>query len=105
LYGGKPAQTAFVIGWPGTPREQVFTERGNLIGPFQSGERISAHSSGGGGWGDPFERDPQLVERDVRLEYISAQDAERDYGVVIAMDGTVDQAATAERRKKHGKSG
>jgi N-methylhydantoinase B len=98
LFGGKEAQTARVVAWPGTPQEKVFTERGNLIGPFQSGDRVSAHSSGGGGWGDPLERDPQLVERDVQLEYVTVQEAADAYGVVIAPDGKLDRAATAALR-------
>ena len=34
---------------------------------------------GGGGFGDPAERDPQRVARDVRLGYVSRAAAERDY--------------------------
>lgn len=40
-------------------------------------------TNGGGGWKDPLLRDPELVCRDVRDEYITVQGAERDYGVVI----------------------
>ena len=38
---------------------------------------------GGGGWGDPLDRDPTSVLNDVRNEYISVEGANRDYGVVI----------------------
>jgi N-methylhydantoinase B len=38
---------------------------------------------GGGGWGDPLERDPQAVLDDVLDEYVSVEGAERDYGVVF----------------------
>ena len=38
---------------------------------------------GGGGWGDPLERDPAAVLKDVRNEFVSAAKAEADYGVVI----------------------
>ena len=61
--------------------------------------RLVARSSGGGGWGDPFRRDPAKVLRDVRCEFISREAARRDYGVVLAEDGrTLDEAATAKER-------
>ena len=44
----------------------------------------------GGGWGDPLERDPQLVMRDVRDGYVTIAGAARDYGVVIAGDPETD---------------
>ena len=55
--------------------------------------------AGGGGWGDPLERDPEAVARDVRREKVSERSAGEDYGVVLARDGSVDAAATAERRE------
>ena len=54
---------------------------------------------GGGGWGDPLERDPKRVLRDVRNELVSPAAAERDYGVVIDIERwAVDEAATAKFR-------
>ncbi len=47
------------------------------------GDTISFVSAGGGGYGDPFERDPEAVERDVRYEYVSIEKARTDYGVII----------------------
>ena len=52
---------------------------------------------GGGGYGDPLERDPERVAADVRKGYVSREEARRTYGVVVD-DGTVDEDATAERR-------
>ena len=61
--------------------------------------RMTAETPGGGGWGDPFTRDPQLVLRDVRDGVVSPQAAESDYGVALMGDGrSVDQAATTELR-------
>jgi len=55
--------------------------------------------AGGGGWGDPLERDPEAVLRDVRNEYVSAGRARRDYGVVVdTVRWRVDEPATAELR-------
>jgi N-methylhydantoinase B len=53
--------------------------------------------AGAGGWGDPLERDPAAVLRDVRNEFLSPAKAEVDYGVVI-VGRKVDPAATAKRR-------
>ena len=64
------------------------------IGPHD----IAAFSYvGGGGYGDPLERDPLLVLGDVGNELVSAEVAERCYGVVLRGDG-VDAAATQARR-------
>jgi N-methylhydantoinase B len=60
---------------------------------------------GGGGWGDPLDRDPQAVLDDVWDEYVSIEGAEHEYGVVItgsleAMDLAVDAEATAQLRAR-----
>ena len=63
------------------------------------GDRISFISAGGGGYGDPFERDPKAVERDVQYGYVSHEKAKQDYGVIIEPDtGTLDLAATLQLR-------
>jgi N-methylhydantoinase B len=67
--------------------------------PLRDGETIVQLTAGGGGWGDPAGRDPQLVARDVRLGYVSRTAAERDYRVVLGEDGDVDQAATVAARR------
>ena len=51
-----------------------------------------------GGYGDPFERDPERVRDDVRNELVSPEAAARDYGVVLGADGSVDRTATEARR-------
>jgi N-methylhydantoinase B len=43
-------------------------------------------TNGGGGWGAPFERDPERVLRDVRDGYVSVAGAAQDYGVVVLGD-------------------
>ncbi len=63
--------------------------------------RVIVDTPGGGGWGDPFARPPELVLRDVRDGVVSVAAAARDYGVVIGADGrSVDAEATAELRAK-----
>jgi N-methylhydantoinase B len=51
--------------------------------PIGAGQRICYDYGGGGGWGDPLDRDPQAVLDDVLDEYVSVEGAERDYGVVL----------------------
>jgi N-methylhydantoinase B len=53
---------------------------------------------GGGGYGDPLDRDPELVLQDVADAMVSEELAGSIYGVVIA-DAAVDEAGTASRRE------
>jgi N-methylhydantoinase B len=60
---------------------------------------------GGGGWGDPLDRDPQAVLDDVLDEYVSVKGAARDYGVVLTgsledLTLAIDGAATEELRTR-----
>jgi N-methylhydantoinase B len=59
---------------------------------------VIVRTGGGGGWGDPLERDAAAVRADVIEELISRRAAEQEYGVVIRDDLTLDEAATAQRR-------
>ncbi|MBC2703460.1 hydantoinase B/oxoprolinase family protein [Desulfobacula sp.] len=64
------------------------------------GDRISFISAGGGGYGDPFERDPEAVERDVQYGYVSIKKAKQDYGVIIEPDSLkLDLTATLQLRE------
>jgi N-methylhydantoinase B len=54
---------------------------------------------GGGGFGDPRERDPEQVRADVLDGLISHEAAERDYGVALTREGKLDQARTARLRR------
>ena len=66
-----------------------------------NGDGINTERGGGGGWGNPLERDPGLVLEDVLDEYVSPESAFRDYGVVLDEDALgVDREATAERRRR-----
>ncbi|UCG08694.1 MAG: hydantoinase B/oxoprolinase family protein [Desulfobacterales bacterium] len=49
----------------------------------QPGDVVHFQSAGGGGYGNPLERDPQAVEKDVFNGYASIERARQDYGVVI----------------------
>jgi N-methylhydantoinase B len=51
--------------------------------PHAAGEAFEYRYGGGAGWGDPLDRDPELVLGDVLDEYVSPEAALRDYGVVL----------------------
>ena len=65
--------------------------------PLQPGDILLMESSGGGGFGDPLERDPAHVVADVAEGYVTRESAESAYGIVWSSDG-VDADATARRR-------
>ena len=66
---------------------------------LRTGDIVREETAGGGGFGDPLTRDPALVVDDVRLEYLSTEQAAARYGVVLGADGTVDTGATKEKRE------
>jgi len=63
------------------------------------GDLLYFNTWGGGGWGDPFEREAELVRADVERGLVSLEGARR-YGVVIGSDGAVDLAATDQLRTR-----
>lgn len=68
---------------------------------LSQGDTVSFRVSGSGGYGEPFERDPAAVLRDVNKEFVTPEHAREAYGVVVTeSDGTwnLDEAATADRR-------
>ena len=69
--------------------------------PLPEGSLLVDYVAGGGGFGDPIDRDPQAVLKDFGRGWVSREIAERIYGVVISRDGNaMDAAATndADRR-------
>jgi N-methylhydantoinase B len=63
-------------------------------------DAIQLQLPGGGGFGDPQARDPQRVRDDVLDGLITAEEARRDYGVVIGADGEIDRAETERIRAR-----
>jgi N-methylhydantoinase B len=61
--------------------------------PIAAGQRVMYDYGGGGGWGDPLDRDPAAVLDDVLDEYVSVDAASRDYGVVLR--GSLDDLTLA----------
>ena len=68
--------------------------------PIEEGDTLVIRTPGGGGYGNPYERPPSLVQEDVADGLVGVESAERDYGVVIDPDSiTVDAEATRALRK------
>jgi N-methylhydantoinase B len=67
---------------PGTDSERVLPSRYADL-PLKPGDRFVLETPGGGGFGDPFERDADLVLADVRNGYVTRERAEIDYGVIV----------------------
>jgi DNA topoisomerase IB len=65
----------------------------------RTGDTLVFRTAGAGGWGDPLDRDPQLVLRDVLRDLVSREVALRDYGVVLE-GRAVDRAATTAERAR-----
>lgn len=96
-HAGRPFQVTID---PGGPNER---EMDGLVDdePVTAGEVIRIRTTGGGGWGDPLDREVWRVARDVRWGKVTPDAARDDYGVVLTwVDGepVTDDASTAERR-------
>ncbi len=80
------------------PGEQDFTPMRGAHVAVPIGSEAIVRTGGGGGWGDPLERDPKAVQHDVAEEFISAEAALCDYGVVLTAGHKLDLEATNQRR-------
>ncbi|MGH2736850.1 MAG: hydantoinase B/oxoprolinase family protein, partial [Actinomycetota bacterium] len=98
LRGGRAGAPFRVTIDPGGPNERILPGLANDIA-VAAGELIRIETTGGGGWGDPLERDPNLVGLDVLQGKVSASSATGDYAVVLAAGG-VDSDATKELRER-----
>jgi N-methylhydantoinase B len=101
--GGHAGKPFVVTVDPGGPNERRL---GGLVDgePVKTGEVVRVETTGGGGWGDPLEREPALVLLDAIQGKISREAARDDYGVVIEFgperDPAVQAQATADARTK-----
>jgi N-methylhydantoinase B len=105
LAGGRDGKPSAVVVRPGTRRETTLTDRVSAFGPLAPGDVVSVRSGGGGGWGNPFERDPRAVASEVRDELLSAEEARDVYGIVLEprdKEPAVDETATRRLRARRG---
>ena len=100
--GGRAGKSFEVVIDPGGPHEREVDALADAE-PVKAGEVIRIRTTGGGGWGNPLERDPALVVRDVVWRKVSPAAALASYGVVLtgSLDDDslgFDEAATAAER-------
>jgi N-methylhydantoinase B len=96
-----------VLGGHDAPKSRTFVQRGDELirvkphrmQELQPGDVLIKLSSGGGGVGDPREREPAAVQRDVRNGFVTLEAAKKIYGVALDSETLeVDEARTAELR-------
>ncbi len=106
ICGGEPGAPNRMVIRYGSDDEFVVKHTADWV-PIAAGERIMYDYGGGGGWGNPLDRNPQAVLDDVLDEYVSVAGAERDYGVAfsgsledltLAVDATRTDELRAARR-------
>jgi len=96
LWGGEPGEYGmYLVREPG---EREFRVAGGAHHAVPVRTEVIVRTGGGGGWGDPLERDPIAVRADVQEEFISARSAREHYGVVLTDRLAVDHAATERAR-------
>ena len=100
IKGGRWGAPGGSIKNPGSADEEhVFYSRDAV--PVKANDLVRLVTPGGGGWGDPLERDIEAVRMDVVRRLVSHGSAEREYGVVMDPDSfEVDQSATKKLRSQ-----
>jgi N-methylhydantoinase B len=104
IAGGKDGTANRLTLRHGSSRAYVVERLAQAV-PHEPGEGFEYLYGGGGGWGDPLERDPQSVLSDVLDEYVSVESARRDYGVELTGsadrgDLAVDEGGTERLRRE-----
>jgi N-methylhydantoinase B len=79
LFGGRPGALGRTVVNPDTP--DAYEIGGKASVDLRYGDVVSFQLAGGGGCGDPRERDPEAVRRDVRLGFVTPEAAREVYGV------------------------
>ena len=98
ILGGRPAACSekWLVRKDGS-REPLPSKIDNVR--VRNGDRVIFRTAGGGGWGDPLERDPVRTRNDVARKLMSATKAREDYGVVLIGNRfDIDRRATDELR-------
>jgi N-methylhydantoinase B len=95
--GGEGEPSAYLLRLPG---ENEFKMMVGAHIPVPLHASAIVRTGGGGGWGDPFQRDPELVRTDVLEEFVSREAAREKYGVALHDDLTIDDDTTRQLRGK-----
>lgn len=96
LFGGKAAVTTAYVRIRDGRETALETKHAYEL---QQGDMLSVRTPGGGGLGDPGQRDPELVAIDVSSGYVSPERAHSEYGVAVDASGEVDAAETGRLRR------
>ena len=102
IEGGLPGKTGWCGLNPKTEKEKILPSRYSDL-TLNPGDVVCLETPGGGGMGNPLERDPMMVLRDVRNGYVSREKAEQLYGVVIERSGDeflMNESLTRQIRKR-----
>ena len=97
IFAAKPARASKAVLKPGSATERPLTSKVAGL-RLRQGDLLSVEFAGGGGWGSPYERDPERVHGDVVRNYVSPARAREDYGVVLTSELAIDAEATARLR-------
>ena len=96
--GGRSGVSGAFIVNPDTAGERpIPTVSASL--PLEPGDVVSVRTPGGGGFGDPLDRDPEKVLQDLLDERISETSARDDYGIIVR-DAKLDAPATRRQRRR-----
>jgi N-methylhydantoinase B/oxoprolinase/acetone carboxylase alpha subunit len=105
LFGGRDgAPNVMWLRRAGSDEWQPLSSRQSNM-PLNEGDVVRIETAIGGGFGDPLERDAEAVAADVADGYITREDAERVYGVVLDEALELDAEATSARREQLRKDG
>jgi 5-oxoprolinase (ATP-hydrolysing) len=100
IFGGQDGINASMVRNAGQPDEERWPSK-VTASRLSAGDTLTITVPNSGGYGDPLERDPELVLSDVLDGFTTAELAERDYGVLLEIDGfAVDLDRTAQLRKR-----
>ena len=106
IHGGKPgANSGIYVRLAGEEAWSTFSEKFGTMSPskfsnirLRRGDQVKIVAPGGGGWGDPLERSADRVVADVAEGLVTAEAAQRDYGLVVRRrNGAWDATPTAAR--------
>jgi len=98
LNGGSPGRSAIIL--VKKPGEEEWKEIDAIHYPVAENTLVTLRSAGGGGWGDPLDRDPERVRWDCTRGLVSEEKARTEYGVVFNPDNSVNLGSTLKLRRE-----
>ncbi len=101
IFGGWDGLVGSTFKNAGTDREEYVEAKLSGV-PFKAGEYVEFREPNGAGYGDPLERDPEMVREDILDDFTTVELARDAYGVIFAdeIDFEIDAEATTSRREE-----